>query len=285
MLERHQEFLRRLFLRNRAPHRLRAHRRDGQALRPGLARRARPSGRARRHHPEQGLEAGQPGPALASRRNPDQLRIGQGYVSATPLQLAVMAARVANGGYAVPPHLARDRWTATRLMRAQGHRLARLGVSRPVIVGGAPRHVHGGQRAAVAPPMARASRTRPWRWPARPARRRCGASRMRERDTGVKKNEELPWKERDHALFVAFAPVAAPRYACGVGRAWRRRLGGGGADRPRPADRGAARRRQRTCRPIRARPRRPCRRRCRCPITMTATIDDHDHGANPGGGA
>ena len=25
--------------------------------------------------------------------------------------------------------------------------------------------------------------------------------------------EETPWKERDHALFVAFAPLAAPRYA------------------------------------------------------------------------
>jgi penicillin-binding protein 2 len=39
---------------------------------------------------------------------------------------------------------------------------------------------------------------------------------MRERDTGVKKNDELPWKERDHALFIAFAPVSNPRWACCV---------------------------------------------------------------------
>ena len=26
----------------------------------------------------------------------------------------------------------------------------------------------------------------------------------------------MPWKERDNALFVAFAPVSAPRYACAV---------------------------------------------------------------------
>jgi penicillin-binding protein 2 len=39
---------------------------------------------------------------------------------------------------------------------------------------------------------------------------------MAERSTGVKKNDELPWRERDHALFVAFAPVQAPRYACSV---------------------------------------------------------------------
>ena len=40
---------------------------------------------------------------------------------------------------------------------------------------------------------------------------------MKERETtGVIKNEALPWRERDHALFVAFAPVEAPRYACCV---------------------------------------------------------------------
>ena len=34
--------------------------------------------------------------------------------------------------------------------------------------------------------------------------------------TGVKKNEQLPWPQRDHALFVGFAPVATPRYAVAV---------------------------------------------------------------------
>jgi len=32
----------------------------------------------------------------------------------------------------------------------------------------------------------------------------------------VRKNEDLPWEKRDHALFVAFAPVSAPRYAVAV---------------------------------------------------------------------
>jgi penicillin-binding protein 2 len=39
---------------------------------------------------------------------------------------------------------------------------------------------------------------------------------MAERLVGVKKNEDLPWEQRDHALFVAFAPVGAPRYAIAV---------------------------------------------------------------------
>lgn len=39
---------------------------------------------------------------------------------------------------------------------------------------------------------------------------------MAERADGVTKNEDLPWKERDHALFAGFAPVDNPRYAIAV---------------------------------------------------------------------
>jgi penicillin-binding protein 2 len=37
-----------------------------------------------------------------------------------------------------------------------------------------------------------------------------------ERKAGGKLAKETPWKERDHALFTAFAPVGAPRYAVAV---------------------------------------------------------------------
>jgi penicillin-binding protein 2 len=37
-----------------------------------------------------------------------------------------------------------------------------------------------------------------------------------ERDHGLRKPMEVPWKERDHALFIAFAPFNAPRYVCAV---------------------------------------------------------------------
>lgn len=39
---------------------------------------------------------------------------------------------------------------------------------------------------------------------------------MEERSGGVRKNEELPWHLRDHALFVAYAPAEAPKYAISV---------------------------------------------------------------------
>jgi penicillin-binding protein 2 len=37
-----------------------------------------------------------------------------------------------------------------------------------------------------------------------------------ERAAGILKNSQLPWKRRDHALFVGFAPIEAPRYAVAV---------------------------------------------------------------------
>jgi penicillin-binding protein 2 len=50
---------------------------------------------------------------------------------------------------------------------------------------------------------------------------KTGTSQVRritraERAKGVWKNEDLPWERRDHALFVGYAPVHAPRYAVAV---------------------------------------------------------------------
>src|SRR5690606_19139009 len=50
---------------------------------------------------------------------------------------------------------------------------------------------------------------------------KTGTSQVRritkaEREAGVIKNEDLPWRRRDHGLFVAYAPVDRPRYACSV---------------------------------------------------------------------
>ena len=39
---------------------------------------------------------------------------------------------------------------------------------------------------------------------------------MAERAGGVRSNASLPWRFRDHGLFIAFAPVEYPRYAISV---------------------------------------------------------------------
>ncbi|HVO00769.1 MAG TPA: penicillin-binding protein 2 [Candidatus Cybelea sp.] len=138
--------------------------------------------------------------------------IGQGFVLATPLQLCTMASRVANGGYAVKPHLFRaadpqkaDGPSPYPKMKLEDSWLqtVRDGMDRVCNV------VHGTayQARIPIPGMEMAGKT--------------GSAQVRritmaERAVGVRKNESLPWKERDHALFVAFAPVHEPRYACCV---------------------------------------------------------------------
>jgi penicillin-binding protein 2 len=141
--------------------------------------------------------------------------IGQGYVLATPLQLAVMCARVANGGLAVSPHLARDQVEGIHAIPRQVPDWPDMGISRQNLA-----IVHKGMFAVVNEPGGTAFGAR-IKDEAMAMAGKSGSAQvrrisMRERDTGVKKNEDLPWKERDHALFVAFAPVNNPRYACCV---------------------------------------------------------------------
>ena len=70
---------------------------------------------------------------------------------------------------------------------------------------------------------------------------------MSEHLSGVRKNQDLPWQQRDHALFVVLrAGRSAALCLSRRGRAWRRRLRRGGPHRPRhPAGDAAPRSRAR----------------------------------------
>lgn len=140
--------------------------------------------------------------------------IGQGYVLSTPLQLAVMTARIANGGREVKPRLTRTE------PDAGGHR---AGASVAADLGLSPQHlkiVRDALDDVVNGPRGTA-RGSAIREAGLEMAGKTGTSQVRritkaERQAGVYKNEDLPWERRDHALFVGYAPVAAPRYAVAV---------------------------------------------------------------------
>lgn len=136
--------------------------------------------------------------------------IGQGYVLTSPLQLAVMTARIATGR-AVSPRLVRminDKelpLPPTEALAITPDHLAAVRRGMDAVVNGD----HGTAKSSriVEPTLAMAGKT--------------GTSQVRnisaaERENGVIGNDDLPWNRRDHALFVGYAPVEAPRYAVSV---------------------------------------------------------------------
>ncbi|MCP5038064.1 MAG: penicillin-binding protein 2 [Rhodobacteraceae bacterium] len=136
--------------------------------------------------------------------------IGQGFVLTSPLQLAVMTARLATGRAVVP-----------RMVRTLN------GIEEPYQEPAAldidPENLNAVQRGmyeVVYGQRATAGRSKIVADGKRMAGK-TGTSQVRnitaaERAAGVTKNEDLPWERRDHALFVCYAPHDAPRYAVSV---------------------------------------------------------------------
>lgn len=137
--------------------------------------------------------------------------IGQGYIQTTPLQLAVMTARLASGKMVIP-RLVRDVSADARPIifpdmniPTEFLNLARDGMWAVVneVRGTAytKRMDYNGYQYSGKTGTAQVRRI------SREERYRAG---------GVTKNENLPWEQRDHALFVGYAPSDKPRYAISV---------------------------------------------------------------------
>ncbi len=130
--------------------------------------------------------------------------IGQGYVLANPLQLAVMAARIGSGRV-VEPTLLLDK--VRRDWPALGVDPAHLAVVRSAMYGVVNEGGTGGAARLLVPGVAIAAKT---------GTAQVRRITMAERASGVLKNGQLPFKLRDHALFVCFAPADKPRYAAAI---------------------------------------------------------------------
>jgi penicillin-binding protein 2 len=128
--------------------------------------------------------------------------IGQGYVNNSILQLAIMTARLVNGGRAISPIL-----EIQKLPNAPGNilgfdpvHLAAIGEGMQAVT------LPGGTAAASQIPI-----------PEFQIAGKTGTAQVRrismaDRAAGFDVFK-LPWEQRHHALFVGYAPVAAPQYA------------------------------------------------------------------------
>jgi penicillin-binding protein 2 len=141
--------------------------------------------------------------------------IGQGYVLATPLQLAVMTAAVANGGEVLRPRvlerieslsgetLFSGEKELLRKVDFDPQRLAEVKKGLEAVVN----EPHGTGWASKLPSVRVAGKT----GTAQVVRRKSKA----EEEAAVGE-DDTPYKFRDHALFVAYAPADDPQIAVAV---------------------------------------------------------------------
>jgi penicillin-binding protein 2 len=139
--------------------------------------------------------------------------IGQGFVQVTPLQLATYACRIASGG-AVQPHLTR-KLAGVMQPGVEPDEWPRLGMPEKLL-----HSVREGMWAVVNEPGGTAPLAR-LADPQVQLAGKTGSSQVRrvsreQRESGHFDSEKLPWEYRPHALFVAYAPYDAPRYALAV---------------------------------------------------------------------
>lgn len=135
--------------------------------------------------------------------------IGQGFDQTTPLELAIMAARIATGR-AISPRVAAqlgDRTLATPPFPELGIPERYLAV------------VREGMRMAVNNPMGTAYASR-LTDPKMEMAGKTGSAEvidLSKAEAAANFNTaNLPWRFRPNALFIAFAPVGQPRFSCSV---------------------------------------------------------------------
>jgi penicillin-binding protein 2 len=130
--------------------------------------------------------------------------IGQGYVLANPMQLAVMAMRIGSGKLLQPSLLMNKvaRNAPPLPFSEDNLRIVREGMWKVVNGGGT-----GGASRLYLPGVELAAKT---------GTAQVRRITMAERRSGVLNNAQLPFKLRDHALFICFAPADNPRYAAAI---------------------------------------------------------------------
>ncbi|MGV9010391.1 penicillin-binding protein 2 [Brevundimonas sp.] len=149
--------------------------------------------------------------------------IGQGALNVNALQLAVYTSRIANGSKAVVPRLIKSIGGVEQAPGAafadlpydtEWLKILRDGMEAVTDVGGT-----GFRNSQLGlGPIRMAGKT--------------GTAQARNYGAGSRKGAGRPWAEKDHNLFIAYAPTDAPRYAVAV-IVQHGGLGGGTAGAPR----------------------------------------------------
>ena len=147
--------------------------------------------------------------------------IGQGYTQTTPIQLCLMTAQIANGGYSIKPRIIVDnnpmsleetkRKLKEETLHAQEKKLfndpKNIKIVQEAMFSSTNELYGTSYKSRIDDPK--------YQFAGKTGTAQVKRISMRERELDLK-IEQIPYKDRDHALYVAYGPYIDPRYALSI---------------------------------------------------------------------
>ncbi len=148
--------------------------------------------------------------------------IGQGYTQTTPIQLCLMTAQIANGGYRIKPKILTDDNQLTTEQIKKVIKENKLNRNNYISLFKDPRNIKIVKQAMFSSTnevMGTSYKSRiddpKYQFAGKTGTAQVKRISKRERELDLK-TSEIPYEDRDHALYVAFGPYKNPDYALSI---------------------------------------------------------------------
>ncbi len=160
--------------------------------------------------------------------------IGQGYIQTTPLQLCLMTAQIANGGYKIKPHilfdkninfenaklkiakqLTNDSLLGNSILEDREFQLYEKLYSKPENIDFVKDAMFGSTNEQYGTSFKSRFEDLKYQFAGKTGTSQVKRITEQERELNLKQSQ-IEYKNRDHALYIAFAPYKEPRYSISV---------------------------------------------------------------------
>ena len=136
--------------------------------------------------------------------------IGQGYIQTTPIQLCLMTAQIANGGYKIYPYILANDGTKNQQIdkfKPLYENSKNIKIIQDAMFGSTNEVMGTSYRSRINDPK--------YQFAGKTGTAQVKRITKKDRELDLK-TFEIPYEERDHALYVAFGPYKSPRYALSI---------------------------------------------------------------------
>jgi penicillin-binding protein 2 len=136
--------------------------------------------------------------------------IGQGYIQTTPIQLCLMTAQIANGGYKIYPKIViddKDKIKPSDYYTPLYKNSRNIKIIQDAMFGSTNEVMGTSYRSRIDNPK--------YQFAGKTGTAQVKKITERERELDLK-TSEIPYEQRDHALYIAYGPYVNPRYALSI---------------------------------------------------------------------